>query len=43
MISVVGSLGKLDLLSALSYLRVCSMSRSQVIKGKDKDWRPNIN
>jgi hypothetical protein len=37
MVSVVCSLGKLDFLSALSCLRVCSMSGSQVIKGKDKD------
>jgi hypothetical protein len=43
MMSVVVSLGKLDYLSALSCLRVCSMSGSQEIKGKDKDRRPNIN
>jgi hypothetical protein len=43
MVSVMGSLGQLAFFSALSCLRVCSMSGSQEIKGTDKDRRPNIN
>jgi hypothetical protein len=43
MVSVVFSLDKLAFLSALSCLRVCSMSGSQEFKGKDNDRRPNIN
>jgi hypothetical protein len=43
MMLVMESVGKLDFLSALSCLRVHSMSGSQVIKGNDKDQRPNIN
>jgi hypothetical protein len=37
MVSMVCSFGNLEFLSALIYLRVCSMSGSQVINGKDKD------
>jgi hypothetical protein len=43
MVSVVFSLDNLEFLSALICLRVCSMSGSQEIKGKDKDRQPNIN
>jgi hypothetical protein len=43
MVSVMGSLGKVDFILALSCLKVRSMSGSQVIKGNDKGQQPNIN